>query len=241
MFDDWNLEDYNPYDLHPDQQTIYIAPVLPIVLLVVLVSLVWLRRRGKSFGYLLCFSIFAVYLAGFAAATFFPFPIRWGPRGFKAACLHLVPALVEGDDLNFRIDHEQVWGNFLAGVPFGFGLPFVALPASSTWKRMMMVGLGAALAPELIQLLQNILFCDFPSRTVDVDDVWLCFAGTLAGYGVLWAAARLYQRIGWAAGARLPVWDHIHTVLLNVASGGPISRTGQPSPVDHASRSARTE
>jgi glycopeptide antibiotics resistance protein len=81
------------------------------------------------------------------------------------------------------------------------------------------------------------VFCDFLIRTVDVDDVWLCFAGTLAGYGVLWAAARLYQRIGWAAGARVAVWDHIHTVLLNVASGGPPTTGGvAPSRVGARSR-----
>ena len=89
-----------------------------------------------------------------------------------------------------------MYGNFLLGMPFGFGLPFLA---RLTHRRVTLLGLGFAAGIEVAQLV---------------------FAGTLVGYGVLWRAARVYQRLGWAGGARLPVWEHFHAVLLGVSAGG---------------------
>lgn len=218
MFADWNLRRYDPFYRGPYQTDISITSLLPVAAVLFIACLFYLRRRGRSAGYLFCFGVFSVYLWYLASYTVFPFPLHYAPRGLQHAGLHLVPALIEGDDPSFRIQSEQVWGNFLTGVPFGFGLPFLVASKRPAWRRMICVGLAFAVVPEAIQLLQNVLFVDFVYRSVDVDDVWLCFAGTLVGYGVFRAAAFAYRRIGWARGARLPVWDHIHAVLM---AGGP--------------------
>lgn len=215
---DWDIRHYNLFYRGPSQTDISITPLLPIGVILLPVCLFYLRRKGESAGYLLCFCIFCVYLWYFASYTIFPFPLHFDPQGFRYAGLHLVPALLEGDDPSFRIHSEQVWGNFMTGVPFGVGLPFVA-PKYSTLKRMAWLGLAFAMVPEVIQLLQNVLFVDFMYRSADIDDVWLCFAGTLAGHGVLRGAALVYQRIGWVHGTHLPIWDHIHSVLVALAPG----------------------
>lgn len=224
---DWNFNDYNPFHFGTAHRLLLLSQFLVIALPALAVGLFYLRRKGRSAGYLLCFCLFSIYLWELASFTVFPFPLSFGPRGFDHAGLHLVPALLEGDP-SFRLQSEQVYGNFLAGVPFGFALPFVIAPQSSTPRRVMALGLALALAPELIQLVQNVLFVDFGSRSVDIDDVWLCFAGTLSGYGVLRAAAHVYRRLGWSRGAGLPVWDHFHEVLLRVASNRapPVDRPG---------------
>jgi pheromone shutdown protein TraB len=124
---------------------------------------------------------------------------------------------------------EQVAGNFLLGVPFGFGLPFVV--AGSTHRQMVVRGLGFAAGIELAQLLLGLLLYQAPYRVIDIDDVWLVFTGTLAGYGALLAAAHVYRRIGWGRGASVPVWNHLHGVLACVASGHATStEPGAPPP-----------
>jgi glycopeptide antibiotics resistance protein len=199
----------------------------PFLFVLSLIPLPFLWWRGKRAGYLLCFSLFFVYTWSVVAITItYLLPMNetalQGIRGSNwSAFINLVPTVLTGE---FDPTSEQVYGNFLMGVPFGFGFPFVASARYSAPRRAVAAGFALGAGLELAQLLIGLVILRGPYRTIDIDDVWLVFAGTLAGYGVLWAAARLYQRIGWAAGARVPVWDHIHTVLLNVASGGPALR-----------------
>jgi glycopeptide antibiotics resistance protein len=189
--------------------------------LVLLLALIVSRRKGKNFGYLLCVCLFGAYLYGFLGYTVWrPWPIEFYPGGIEAASVHFVPALFDGDSA-FRIQNIQVWGNFLAGVPFGFALPFLVEPHHRTLRRTMACGLGFAIAPEFLQLLWIVFIDSFGGRTVDIDDVWLCFAGTLAGYALLWLLARLYCRIGFSRGARLPIWNHFHEVLVRLGSPSP--------------------
>lgn len=197
------------------------------------VPLLFLRWRGKSAGYLLCFSLFFVYAWAVLAHTiFYLLPSnaatlaaiqasRW------PASINLVPAFLSGE---FDPRSEQVYGNFLLGVPFGFGWPFVVAAKHATPKRVVALGLGLAAGIELAQLLIGLLVYHGPYRVIDVDDVWLVFAGTLVGHGALRIVARIYQRLGWEGGARLPVWGHIHAVLLNVASGrtSPLVQASEP-------------
>lgn len=190
----------------------------PLTFMVLPIPLFFLWRRGKSAGYLLCFSIFFIYAWKVVVITILD-ELPWDlqdlvfiQRRHFWGWINLVPSFLSGE---FDPRSVQVYGNFLLGVPFGFGLPFLAY---TTHKRAIVLGFGLGLGLELAQLLIGLVVFHGPYRTIDIDDVWLVFAGTLAGYGALWAAARVYQRIGWAGGARLPVWDHIHSVLLGVAS-----------------------
>jgi glycopeptide antibiotics resistance protein len=190
-------------------------------LVLLLLPLVVLRWRGKPAGYLLCFYAFSVYAWAVLAYTLIEFPIhtvetkyfRMRPWSNE---IRLIPALLAGEEFDFS--SVQVWGNFVMGIPYGFGLPF--LLSRFTHRRMILLGLGFAAGIEVAQLLLGLIIYQAPYRVIDIDDVWLVFAGTLVGYGALWGAALVYRRLGWERGARVPVWGHLHEVLLRVASGG---------------------
>lgn len=192
----------------------YLMLALPCLLL--LLALTVARRNGKSAGYELSLCLFWVYLCEIASFTLAPFSMQFNHAGEYFTGLHLVPALMEGNP-DFRPANIQVWGNFLIGVPFGVEFPFVASEQNCTFRHRAGWGLVLAIAPEILQLSQN-LFMDGFGRSVDIDDVWLCFTGTLVGYGWLYVVARLYHRLNWSRGASLPIWNHFHEVLMRVAA-----------------------
>jgi glycopeptide antibiotics resistance protein len=186
--------------------------VLPLILLY------FLRRKGKSAGYLVCFYLFSVYLWAVLAYTLIDLPI-WSvevgilrERGWWSE-INLIPTPLTG---KFEYWSDQVYGNFLLGLPFGLGVRFVV--ARRSHKQVILLGLAFAVGIELAQLLIGLVLYQAPYRVLDIDDVWLVFGGTLAGYAALWRMARVYRLIGWKGGARLPVWSHFHEVLLHVAS-----------------------
>lgn len=195
------------------EQNLIIALPCLILLLVLTVS----RRRGKSAGYLVSICLLWAYLLGFASLTIWkPWPLEFRPGGLDLAEVHIVPALLE-KNADFRLQSVQVWGNFLACVPFGVAFPFVVDAQTMKLKWIVVFGLGLALAPEVAQLFWNAFIDTFASRSVDIDDVWLCFTGTLVGYALLWLLARFYVRLGFTRGARLPIWNHFHDVLMRFA------------------------
>jgi glycopeptide antibiotics resistance protein len=205
-----------------------VPPLLVFAFVGLLIALVFLKWRGKSYGYLLCFTLFTVYMWAFVGYTVFAFGInltltdeyRWDAFGY----VHWIPSIFEGE---FDIRSEQVYDHVLLGMPFGFALPFVV---DTTPKRVFWLGLALGFAPELLEILQNAFFEGVP-RSVDIDDVWIVFVGVLSGYCILRAIAYVYHRLGWTSVARIPVWDHFHNVLLGVAS------TKKPaSPAHPASR-----
>lgn len=202
-------------------EVIDIRPFNPFALVILLGLLALLRRRGKSVGYLLCFSLFFLYLWAVCSFTTCPLPIgsdlvdhlrtidRWQER------INLVPTFFND---NFYLDEANVAGNFLLGVPFGLGLPFVVAAKNRVTWRAVAAGLGLAAGLELVQLWIGAIFYGFPYRSIDIDDVLLVFAGTLFGYLCFRLGAALYRRLGWERGGRLPVWNHLHDVLLHVGS-----------------------
>jgi glycopeptide antibiotics resistance protein len=168
--------------------------------------------------------LFFLYLWAVCAYVICPLPIgsdlvdymrkidKWGER------LNLIPTFF---DDNFYFDDPNVTDNFLLGVPFGLGLPFVVAAKNRATKRVLGIVFGFAAGLELIQLGISAVFYGFPYRSVDIDDVLIVFAGTLFGYGVFRAGAYVYRRLGWVAGARWPVWDHFHAVLGGAAAAEP--------------------
>jgi glycopeptide antibiotics resistance protein len=216
----------NPLDNLPVRTSAAVEENLILVLpwLILLLVLVVSRRRGKNAGYLLCVCLFWAYLYGFAAFVVWePWPLEFRPGGMDWAAVHLIPAVFERNTA-FRVQNIQVWGNFLAGLPFGVAFPFVVAPKNATLKRLIPFGMMFAIAPEVAQFFWNAFIDTFASRSVDIDDVWLCFAGTLAGYSVLRLLARLYVRLGFTRGACLPVWNYFHDVLIRVGTQGRSSR-----------------
>jgi glycopeptide antibiotics resistance protein len=200
---------------------ISIDPLSLSSFLLLLIPLFFLHRRGRSAGYLLCFYVFSLYMWSVLSHTIVEFHVgtseaKWIKQRSWSNEIRLIPALLAGHEFDFT--SVQVWGNFVMGIPFGVGLPF--LLARFTHRRVVRGGLGFATGIEVAQLLLGLMIYQAPYRVIDIDDVWLVFAGTLVGYGALWGAARVYRRIGWARGAQVPVWSHLHGVLLRVAAGG---------------------
>lgn len=187
----------------------------PVALLLLAVPLFSLWRRGRSAGYLLCFSLFFLYL--WAALSYTVFPLRLDGDYIDALRQHrrwannvnLIPLafLRRGD-----VRSVQVYGNCLLGVPLGFGFPFIV---NSTPGRVARLGLSFAAGLELLQLLIGLLY-GFPYRVIDVDDVLLVFSGVIFGHVVLRAVARVYQRLSGATAMNCLLGSHIHSVLLGL-------------------------
>jgi glycopeptide antibiotics resistance protein len=132
-------------------------------------------------GQLLSIATFCVYLAAVAALTVLPIVLdRFSILAMRADGtrfahgINLVP-------LN-GISHgaystSQVIGNFLLGIPFGFGLPFVGVRSS---RAVLGWGLLFALGIEGAQLAFDVAY-RFAFRVVDINDVLLNFGGVAAG------------------------------------------------------------
>jgi glycopeptide antibiotics resistance protein len=190
----------------------------PLVLAALPLPLFYLRRKGKSIGYMLCFSVFFFYswvVVSYTILDSFPHSLEHLEMIREAdwsANVNLIPSLATG---TFNVRSRQTYGNFLLGIPFGLGVPFLI---RSTHRRVLLLALALAAGIESAQLLIGYLICQGPYRVIDIDDVLLVFTGTLSGYGALWAVARGYQRLAKGIVARFPVWDHVHLVLLRVAA-----------------------
>src|SRR5262249_50371273 len=201
----------------------------PAALIVLVVPLVVLIKRRKSIGYLVSFSLFFLYLWAVFAYAVCPLPFGSGPISLLREnnwgnSTNLVPGLFLREHSFWKV--ENVYGNILLGMPFGFGLPFVVTQKTSTPKFVASLGIGFAAALELVQLGISAIFYGVPYRTIDIDDVLLVFVGVLLGYSLLRAIAYAYRRLGFTSAARLPVWAHFHAVLVHVA---PASRTASES------------
>lgn len=214
----WDETYWNPFFVRDVREFIYIENCgLPAFLGLLIFTWICVRRR-KPWGYVVSVYIFAAYVWIFLRETIFPFPAELRLNDFPLQALNWVPALIDRTDPEFRLEDMQVWGNFLAGVPFGFGFPFIASPNNTKFRRVVMFGAVWAVLPEVIQLLQMWCFRFIRGRSVDIDDVWLCLTGTLVGYGLLYGIARLYRRMNWSCGASLPIWNHFNEVLLRVVA-----------------------
>lgn len=167
----------------------------PLVAVVVGALLLVLHRRGARNAQLLCIAAFAVYLGAVAALTIFPILI-------DRSLVHLlrVDGTTIADGLNLvplkgiaqgAYSSGQVTGNFLLGVPFGFGLPFVGARSS---RRVLGWGLLFAFGIEGTQLGLNLVY-GFAFRVVDVNDVMLNFLGVAVGLLAFLAVCAPYRRL----------------------------------------------
>ena len=185
----------------------------PFLVVAVAGLLVALRRRGASYGHLVCVAAFALYLAVVARWTVFP--LRFDAE--FADAMRRDTVLLDGVNLlplwlAAPVDpgSEQVYGNLLMGMPFGFGLPFlVAWPA----RRVIAAAGLFALGIELVQLAIDVAY-GFAYRSVDINDVLLVWAGAILGYAALRLVAVLYRRLAGDLPGDQGIWGHPHRVLV---------------------------
>ena len=105
----------------------------------------------------------------------------------------------------------------LLTVPFGFGLPFVVrLPG----RTIFLIGVLFSLGIELAQLAADALYLALPTRSVDINDVFLNSLGVIVGYGGFLAVSVAYRRlVGRPSVPRAP-WGHLHKTLVEGGKPG---------------------
>ncbi len=152
-------------------------------LLVALISLpptlLWLRRRrGESGLCLLAVAGFALYFVGVAAFTIFPlrFDAEYlAQEGRATGIIVITPFFLSSDPV---MSNQQVLGNILLGVPFGFGCWFLG---ARSLRQVLGAGLVFCLSIEAIQFGISKLGIAYPSRTADINDVLLNMIGVTLG------------------------------------------------------------
>ncbi len=165
------------------------------------VLLVILQRRERKPAYLFFFSVFWLYLLLVASLTVFPVPlpagapIGMGERqsiGHILSRVNLAPFSFGGlFDLAPRVIFDNLVGNVLLTLPFGFLISFIArLPA----RRIPWLAVGVGLCLEATQLAVSLLI-GAAYRGVDVNDLLLNALGVLIGYGFFLGFAWLYRAV----------------------------------------------
>ena len=163
-------------------------------ILIIILILLW---RKRSPAYLLCFSVFWLYLLLGVSLTIFPMPlpetiVNRSPVNYILLRVNLVPFNFGGlFDNPPSVIFKEIFGNILLTVPFGFGIPFLApfKPKNLPW-----LAIGAGLVVETAQLGISLLIGGL-YRSVDINDVLLNAAGVLLGYALFRGFAWLYVPI----------------------------------------------
>ncbi len=174
-----------------------------LFVLAILIPLLIVRwRRTHSASHLFFFAIFWIYLTILASMTIFPIRYAGFEGWFKEpvsqilARINLVPfdfgRLFE---LSPRIIFDNLAGNVLLTMPFGFGVSFVS---QVSFKRALWLSLAVGLGLETAQLAISLIIGGY--RSVDINDSLLNAAGVLVGYGLFrmfsWVYLALIKKLG---------------------------------------------
>jgi glycopeptide antibiotics resistance protein len=173
----------------------------PFLLSFLILLFVFHCKRKRSLAYLLCFTLFYVYLLFVLGIVYFPIflPPDWPGNitslsvGSTLSRINFIPFYFGGlFSANPYTIFEQLAGNILLTLPFGFCLPFLT-PISI--RRMFWIALCAGAALEASQLLLELLsVVSSYGHAIDINDALLNAAGAFLGYGFFRLFSRLYQR-----------------------------------------------
>jgi glycopeptide antibiotics resistance protein len=157
-----------------------------------LVLLFHLRWRKKSISYIFFFSFFWMYMLMVAGMTLFPIPLDIGVRTPLQGILgrmNLRPLYFGGlFSLHTHVILQQIIGNILLTIPFGFGINFLMRIKA---RHFPWVAVGTGMAIEISQLAVS-LGIGAAYRGVDINDVLLNAVGALIGYVLFRAFGFLY-------------------------------------------------
>jgi glycopeptide antibiotics resistance protein len=151
-------------------------------------------RQKHRATYLVCYTLLSLYLLAVAYILFFPirFAADWTANIsfqqilWSLSHINLIPFnFGELFSSNPTTIFEQLAGNILLTLPFGFLLPFL-VPISR--KRKLWIILVGALAIEIAQLAFQLLgIVAGYGHSVDINDAMLNAVGVLVGYGTFLA------------------------------------------------------
>ncbi len=190
------------------------APILAL-LFVVLLVVMW--RRKHNFSYLLCLTVFSVYLLFAADKAFFPIPIS----GTYADVMRQVPFMTQVNLIPFSFgpfgtlesSAETMLLNVLLTLPFGFGMSFIA---PIRMKQVVWIALAVGFGTELTQLIISLLL-GYAYRFIDINDVLMNASGVLIGYIIFRILGAVYLWVIKRLGIIKP-WGlagYIHEVTQN--------------------------
>ena len=162
-----------------------------LVFLVALVVWEW-RGRKRTIDHAVCIVLFATYL-------FFVFRFAFLPLILESGFINLMRA-GQGpfDEVNLipsfwsasygGLTGHQALGNLTLGIPWGFGLMFVARVGP---RKVIVTGFLFSLGIECGQALMNLVY-GFPYRSIDINDVICNTLGVLIGLGLFFVAGSLF-------------------------------------------------
>ena len=166
--------------------------IWPIGMIILLITLTILWHRKYAFPYLVCFSLFWIYIMLGLRETFFPIQIT----GDYVRAMRQMPFTSR---VNFKPLYFGQFGltegivvhiikNVILTMPFGFGVNFIARYKAKEFLGLsVFVGLGI----EAIQLFISLLLM-YPYRVIDVNDILFNTIGVLIGYGLFRVFAWLF-------------------------------------------------
>ncbi|MEN6435785.1 MAG: VanZ family protein [Anaerolineaceae bacterium] len=174
--------------------------VFGTLLLLVLLFHSW--RKQHSWPYLFFLSVFWVYILVVLTMIFFPIriPQEW-PGNITPQNILDIFSHVNIIPFNFgylftansTVIFEQLIGNILLTLPFGFSLPFLVYVPG---RRIFWVALFSGLALEGMQLLIELLgIISGYGHAIDINDVILNSIGVLVGYGLYRTFAWFYRAL----------------------------------------------
>lgn len=167
-----------------------------MTILVILLPIVW--RKKRNLFYLVCFSVFWIYLLGVVSATLIPFPPPMAgefrrPVSEILSRVNLIPFNFGGlFDLHPNIAILELGGNILLTVPFGFMIPFLIRVKG---RQIPWLALVVGFSTEFSQLVAC-LIVGINYRSVDINDTLLNALGVLIGYGIFRGLAIFYIALG---------------------------------------------
>ena len=199
--------------------------VFGALLLLVLLFHSW--RKEHSWPYLFFLSLFWVYIFVVLTMIFFPIriPQEWPgnitPQNILGTFSHVNFIPFNFGDLftaNATVIFEQLIGNILLTLPFGFGLPFLVYVPG---RRIFWFVLFSGSALEGIQLLIKLLgIISGYGHAIDINDVILNSIGILVGYGLYCSFAWFYREL--ISRFRVPtnaMFQFINKVTMKKSSG----------------------
>lgn len=162
-----------------------------LVLLLVYLFILW--RRGFKLSYVFFLGIFGYYVLYSVRLVFFPFDV-WssyadGLRELEQTIkLNLNPLATGSFGVTWRDVLPLMLLNILLTIPFGFGINFVA---RITEKRILWIAPLTALSLEGMQLLLTIIL-GYAYRVIDVNDFIMNTLGIFIGYGLFRVFSYIY-------------------------------------------------
>lgn len=192
------------------------APVLVFFAVPALALCIGVGWRRVPRGQLAARCVLIVYVTGLVGVTLFPLPVGLseirlqrrivrGDPGMPRVLGNAIPGKGILNDVrtaergrHFGVGWLRgltpIWGNFVLLLPLGYLLPCISV-RWRRWRRIATTLLLTALAFELVQLAASLGY-GFPFRRVDVDTVWMSFAGGMVGYALYRTMAPALRQLG---------------------------------------------